>query len=172
MLCLHSKEDTRNTNQTFLDRIQPNKHGKVVPCSPEHNFHWILAMLAHLQLLIWNLDWMPQGKRLAQSIGSDSSGGDCGGVKTLRFRKELVNNISININTSIIIHSNCSQCWCLNWTNATNCSVFSIAHPTWVDRGTLHLRVVGGIWPARDLCRQIQWPIAHQQKGCKILGCI
>jgi len=131
-------------------------------------------MLAHLQLLIWNLDWMPQGKRLAQSIGSDCIGGGCGGVETLRFQKELVNNISININinTSIIIHSNCSQCWCLNWTNATNCSAFSIVRPTWVDRGTLHLRVVDGIWPARDPCRQIQWPIAHQQKGCKILGCI
>jgi len=130
-------------------------------------------MLAHLQLLIWNLDWMPQGKRLAQSIGSNSIGGGCGGVETLRFQKELVNNISININinTSIIIHSNCSQCWCLNWTNATNCSVFSTAHLTWVDHGILHLRVVGGIWPARDLCRQIQWPIAHQRKGCKILGC-
>ena len=129
-------------------------------------------MLAHLQLLIWNLDWMPQGKRLAQSIESDS--GDCGGNKTLRFQKELVNIISINtkINTSIIIHSICSQCWCLNWTNATNCSVFSIAHPTWVDRGTLHLRVVGGIWPARDLCRRIRWPIAHRRKGCKTLGCI
>jgi hypothetical protein len=41
-------------------------------------------MLAHLQLLIWNLDWMPQDKRLAQSIGSGSGGGGgcsgCGGV--------------------------------------------------------------------------------------------
>ena len=174
MLCLHLKEGTRNTNQTFLDRIQPNKHGKVFPCSPEHNFHWILAMLVHLQLLILNLDWMRQDKRLAQSIGSDSGGGGCGGVKTLRFQKELsiVSNISININTSTIIHSICSQCWCLNSKSATNCSVFSTAHLTWVDRGTLHLRVVGGIWPVRDLCRQIQWPIAHRRKGCKILGCI